>query len=154
MVLWVGEPRYRNLPWLIKKHDAFERWVPKKDRNGRQVTETVTVKGKKVRKKVWERISGEIKVFHAQRSVALPYRVVIYDLRKNVVALDFSGEVLSDSRSSYYEYTGDPRGEKPPPVRYKGRANAPALLSEKVLTNRALAELPGQVVTTTLKRVE
>jgi hypothetical protein len=172
MSFWVGPPVVDEAPWRLKKRDAFFRWVPKLDRNGRQIVETVVVPPtarqiadakenqrpppppKEVRKKVWERIFGEFRVFHSRRSVGLPYRVIIRDLRSQTLAVVFSGMVRSSSESSYYEYSGDPRGETPAPVPYRGRTSAPALLSRRALAERALAELPRRVVSTTLKRVE
>jgi hypothetical protein len=169
MLLWVGEPVVSEKPWLMKKRNAFHRWMPRKDRKGRQITETVLVRKskarkkkkrrrkpgtRKVRKKVWDQVSGEFRVYESSRQVNLPYRITILNLRDQTVATTFNGEVTVHSKSSYYEYSGDPRGEKSPPVPDRGRGNAPALLSFNELTRRALAELPGRVVTSTLKRVE
>ncbi len=172
MQLWVGEPVVRGVPFRMTRREAFHRWIPKKDRRGRQIEEIVVIQPtaeeyanaqkvglpppepKKVKKKVWELISGEFKVFTAERSVSLPYRVTIQDLRGRTLAAAFSGEVRAHSESKYYEYSGDPRGEDRAPVRCRGRGCAPVLLSASELAFRALAQIPGRVVSTTLERVE
>jgi hypothetical protein len=172
MQLWVGEPVVRDIPFRMTKRQAFHRWIPKRDRKGRQIEEIVVIQPtaeeyanaqkvglpppepKKVKKKVWELISGEFRVFSAERSVSVPYLVSIQDLRSKTLAAVFSGEVSSASRSSYYEYSGDPRGEESPPVRCRGRGCAPDLSSASDLAFQALAQIPGRVVDTTLKRVE
>jgi len=172
MQLWVGEPVVQDIPFRMTKRQAFHRWIPKKDRRGRQIEEIVVIQPtaeeyanaqkvglpspepKKVRKKVWELISGEFRVFSAERSVSMPYRVTIQDLRSKTLAAVFSGVVSSASESSYYEYSGDPRGEDRAPVRCRGRGRAPGLQSANDLAFRALARIPGRVVNTTLERVE
>jgi hypothetical protein len=172
MQLWVGEPVVRDIPFRMTKRQAFHRWIPKRDRRGRQLEEIVVIQPtaeeyanaqkvglpppepKKVKKKVWELISGEFRVFTAERRVSMPYRVTIQDLRSKTLAAVFSGEVISASESSYYEYSGDPRGEDRTPVRCRGRGCAPALTSANDLAFRALAQIPGRVVNTTLERVE
>jgi hypothetical protein len=173
MELWVGEHVVREIPLRMTQRRAFHRWIPKKDRRGRQVFDERVIhptakqvadakkrglpppKPKKVRKQVWEEISGEFRVFAAERSATMAYRVTIQDLRSKTVAVEFSGVVHAASESKYYEYSGDPRGEDRPPVRCcKGRGCAPALLSGSELAIRALAQIPGRVVNTTLERVE
>ena len=172
MQLWVGEPVVQDIPFRMTKRQAFHRWIPKRDRRGRQIEEIVVIQPtaeeyanaqkvglpppepKKVRKKVWELITGEFKVFAAERSVSLEYRVAIQDLRTKTLAAVFSGVVSSASVSSYYEYSGDPRGEDRAPVSCRGRGCAPDLSSASDLAFQALARIPGRVVDTTLKRVE
>ena len=171
--LWVGKPVVKDIPLRMTVRRAFHRWIPKKDRRGRQVFDERVVhptaeeiedaqkrglpppKSKTVRKKVWEEISGEFKVYAAERSAVVPYRVTIQDLRSKTVAVMFEGMVNARSESTYYEYSGDPRGEDRPPVRCcRGRGCAPALLSGSELAVRALAQIPGRVVSVTLERVE
>ena len=171
--LWVGKPVVKDIPLRMTVRRAFHRWIPKRDRRGRQLEDIILIQPtaeevannqkvglpppepKKVRKKVWEEISGEFKVFASERSVSLPYRVTIQDLRSKTVAVEFGGMVNARSESTYYEYNGDPRGEDRPPIRCcKGRGCAPALLSGSELTIRALAQIPGRVVSVTLERVE
>jgi hypothetical protein len=173
MELWVGEHVVREIPLRMTQRKAFHRWIPKKDRRGRQLFDERVIhptakqvadakkrglpppKPKTVRKQVWEEISGEFRVFAAERSATIAYRVTIQDLRSKTVAVEFSGVVHAASESKYYEYSGDPRGEDRPPVRCcKGRGCAPALLSGSELAIRALAQIPGRVVNTTLERVE
>ena len=172
MKLWVGQPVIRETPFRMTQRRAFHRWIPKKDRRGRQIVDEIVIqptaeqiedaekrglpppKPKKVQKKVWELISGEFRVFAAERSATLAYRVTIQDLRSKTVAVDFSGVAHTRSESSYYEYSGDPRGEDRVPVRCKGRGCAPALPSGKELACRSLVKIPGRVVSTTLERVE
>lgn len=172
MELWVGEPVVRDIPFRMTRRQSFHRWIPKKDRRGRQIVEEVVIQPtvgqiadaeerglpppqpQKVSKKVWEQISGEFRVFAAERSVTLSYRVTIQDLRSNTVAVVLSGEVHSHSESSYYDYSGDPRGENRAPVPCRGRGYAPALLSPSELAYRALVQIPGLVVNTTLERLE
>jgi hypothetical protein len=172
MQLWVGEPVVQDIPFRMTRRQAFHRWIPKRDRRGRQLEEIVVIQPtaeeyanaqkvglpppepKKVKKKVWELISGEFRVFASERNVSLPYSVTIQDLRSKTLAAVFSGVVSSASESSYYEYSGDPRGEDRAPVRCRGRGCAPALTSANDLAFRALAQIPGRVVNTTLERVE
>jgi hypothetical protein len=173
MEVWVGKPVVKDIPLRMTRRQAFHRWIPKKDRRGRQIFDERVIhptaeeiedaqkrglpppKPKTVRKKVWEEISGEFRVFSAERSAVVPYRVTIQDLRSKTVAVMFSGMVHAKSESTFYEYSGDPRGEDRPPVRCcRGRGCAPALLSGSELAIRALAQIPGRVVNTTLERVE
>ena len=162
MIVWIGKASKDESPWYLASRKAFHRWVPKLDRTGSQIEETVVIapsgvdaKPTKKRKKVWELISGEYRIFRSARRISLPYEVRIEDLRTSTIVVMHTASIQVDSRSSYYEYVGHPAGQTdPPPVPAQGRRGAPSLQSHRVLVSQALRRLPDQVVQATLERLE
>jgi hypothetical protein len=172
MELYVGQPQPHDTGWVMVGRDAYHTWVPKRDKKGRQIQETVVEqpskkeieeakrdkkprpKPKKKKKKVYELVEGEYRVYRASRSVRIPYAVVIEDLRRKTIPVWFGGTVEERSTSAYYDFSGNKKARKSPPVPAEGRGRAPRLLDMRVLQARARAKVPRQVVDTTLGRVE
>ncbi|MBI5508582.1 MAG: hypothetical protein HY903_07500 [Deltaproteobacteria bacterium] len=159
--------------FLMTGRQAFHTFVPKTGKGGGQLEEEVTVpptddeinaakrKGqpppgpKKVKKKVWEEVKGEVQDFTARRAVSVPYQVVIESLVSDTIAVELAGAHAASDVSRYHEYFGDPRaksthGRDTP----NGRRNARPLAARVTLQDRVQSELPQLIVNAILERVE
>jgi hypothetical protein len=171
--VFVGAPRTSETGFVQVGRDAFHTWVAKVDKKGKQLEEEVTEqpskdeiekakkdgkpapKAKKVKKKVWEEVRGEVRRYKNARVVRVPVRVVVESLTDDTLAFELEREQLATSASEYHEYTGDPRARaEHQPKTPEGRASAPALKGEAELVSTALASLPTEIVATILEKVE
>lgn len=171
--VFVGAPRTTDTGFLLVGRDAFHAWVAKVDKKGKQLEEEVTEPPskddvekakkagkpapapKKVKKKVWEEVRGEVRRFKNARVVKVPVRVVVESLTDDTLAFELEREQVATAASEYHEYTGDPRAKaEHVPKTPEGRASAPVLESEPQLVSRALAQLPTEIVAAILEKVE
>jgi hypothetical protein len=170
--LWVGSSQQGQTGWVEVKREALHRWVPKLNQKGRQVEQTVIVqpsqkaikqaakqgrprpKPKRVRRKVFEPVSGEVRVQRATRWVRVPFALTIEAQRTASLVVAIQGMAEARSVSAYYELDGDPRSLKKPPTKIRGRENAPALATHRALNESALAKIPGLLVDPMLERIE
>lgn len=171
--VFIDTPKTVQTDWTLERRDAFHKFVPRLDAQGRQVTETVTVaptqadideakknkapapKPTTVVKTVWDLVAGEYRHFRAQRTVTVPYRAILTDLRQGTLASAVAGELQVLSESRYHTYTGSPRGrESPEPAGATRREDAPALRSENELLNDALQSAPATISAAVIHSIE
>lgn len=172
LFIQLGEPTVVETGWVEVKRNAYRTWVPKLDKRGRQIVETVSVKPsakeverakkngekppktKKKKKKVWRQVSGEYRSYRSRRQVTLPYAVSLRDLRDDGLVFSVPGVQQVASESRYYTYSGHPKARTSPPPGAPSRGQARSLTSTEGLVAQILGALPTPIVDAVLERVE
>jgi len=173
MKIYLESPQQNDTGWYLTKRDAYHTWVEKLDRKGRPIKRTITIppsaqaianakkqkkeppKAKQVSKQVYIQVKGEYRYYAKVRSISIPYRLTIEDLRKNETVIAFEGTVRQESKSQYHEYQGHPRatnGNSHPGGR--GKHTAVQLQSPSDLAGKVIDKISSQVAASILKRVE
>lgn len=130
ITVYFGAPQVNDTGWYISKQDSYHQWVEQLDKRGRPMTRVLTIpptpaeikaakdagrevpKAKTVRKKLWVEVQGNYMFFSSDRTIRVPYRLTITDLRNQTTRLELDGLSSSKSSSTYYTYRGDQRARK------------------------------------------
>jgi hypothetical protein len=170
--MFIGEARSRESGWFVSNRSVYRRWIEKRDSRGKLIKKKVWVspseaeknRAKKEKrpppkatqklKQVYEQVRGEYVKFQSTRSVAIPYRIRIENLREQTIVTALEGTARSDAQTFYYKFRGDPRAAKPELRAKTGRNTAAALPSSKQLTELTIRKISSEARTKILERLE
>ena len=110
-------------------------------------------KAKKVTKKLWVEVQGTYTHHKSSRTIRLPYRLTVTDLRTQTTAIEFDGITTQESSSSYYEFRGHHRARKQVSGR-EGRHSAGPLHSVAHLAQAARQEVSKALSQKLLKNLD
>ena len=173
LTVHVGHSRLEDSGWFESERNAYHTWVEQKYPNGVPRVKKITIqptakeikaakkankprpKAKVIEKKLYELVFGEYTSYKNVRSMSIPYSVTLEDLRKKVKVTVIEGVANSQSQSQYHEYSGNQKaksahsGNGP-----EGRHNAPKLMTTNQLLQKTKNQIPSQITTKLLKRIE
>jgi hypothetical protein len=171
--IFVDAPKATSFDYTLERRDVYHTFVPRLDREGRQITETVMVPPSADDiaqaqqqhrpapgphpevKKVFEEVVGEYRHFLAARDVAVRYWATLIDQRDGTLVTSVSDIARARSESRFALYSGDPRAQRPPE---RGlamrRGDAPALRPEADLIREAFNSMPAQISTAMIRGTE